>query len=675
MNILITHSWLKDYLRTEATPEQVAKYLSLCSQSVERVTHRGNDTIYEIEITTNRPDCLSVIGIARELAVILPQNGIKATFVDNMPKSIAHHTKSLPLHIKIENPSLCPRFSAIIFDNVQCHPSPKTVKERLENVGIRSLNNVIDISNYLMVDLGQPMHTFDYDKIGKSTMLLRESRVNETIVTLDGQTRKLPKGVIVIEDGNGRTIDLCGIMGGENSAVDKNTKRVLLFVQTYDPSRIRKACQALSFRTDAAARFERGVDPEGVIPAIKKAKEMFYQIANGKPASKIIDIYPDPQKFPSILFDLKKSNNRLGTDINAKKATAILKGLGFTIKNQKEGKMTIVPPHWRLNDIAIQEDITEEVARIWGYHNLPNILPPLTSPQASKDPLFESENKIKDILKGWGFYETYNYSLIGDSLLSKLGLPSDNLIRLSNPLTEDLTYMRTSIIPSLIEVVQKNAGGALDLFEIANIYLPNGLNSLPEEKMTLAIITNNKDFFQTKGLLEGLLSDLNAAKPNYTEHKKKNDEIYQQLFHPYRCADIKIGKDVIGIIGELAPTIIPHCERTVALEIDIKSVINHIQKTKKYHPLSSYPPIIEDLSFNFPPKNAIGNVITAISKIDPLIAQVELIDIFQDTRTLRVTYQNPKSNLTEETVKIIRKRIITQVEKEFSGKLKTQEDN
>ncbi len=372
MNILVPDSWLKEHLKTKATHKEISQYLSASSQSVERTTQIGTDYVYEIEVTTNRPDCLAVYGIARELAVILPRFGIAAKLQSLSPDTYraSKITNSLPLEVKITNPSLCPRFTALIFDNIKIGPSPKIVQERLEKSGIRALNNIVDISNYLMLELGQPMHTFDYDKILGAKMILRETGKGEQLQTLDGQVRKLPAGTIIIEDGKGRIIDLCGIMGGENSAVGKNTKRVLLFIQTYDPAKIRRTCQQMAFRTEAASRFEKNVDPEGVILAIKKATGMFGKNCNARVASKLIDFYPNPDKQKTVKLDLTLVEKIIGVPIPQKEIIKILESLGFLPITSDLPHVTFSVPHWRSTDVSIPEDLIEEVARLYGYANI-----------------------------------------------------------------------------------------------------------------------------------------------------------------------------------------------------------------------------------------------------------------------------------------------------------------
>ncbi|MCJ7827981.1 hypothetical protein MUP65_02455, partial [Patescibacteria group bacterium] len=265
MNILVVDSWLRDYLKTALTPQQLGQLLSLCGPSVERTNKDGEDWVYDIEITTNRPDTASVLGIAREAATILPRHGYPASFKQPRAKPTPLPHRSLPLKVTIEPKSICPRFTAIILDQLTIKPSPKLIQDRLTKSGLRPINNIIDVSNYLMLETGQPIHTFDYDKISGQFMKVRLSKKGEKIVTLDEVSRTLPGGDIVIEDGDGRLIDLCGLMGAKNSAIDAKTKRVLFFVQSYEPTLIRRTSMLTGHRTDAAIRFEKGVDEEGIM--------------------------------------------------------------------------------------------------------------------------------------------------------------------------------------------------------------------------------------------------------------------------------------------------------------------------------------------------------------------------------------------------------------------------
>jgi len=677
MNILIPYSWLKEYLKTEAKPEDIAKYLSLCSQSVEKITPTSDgDYIYEIEITTNRADCLSVYGIARELGAILPRFGIKTKFrkLTNYELRITNYEKNLPLEVKITTSNLCPRFTALIFDNIKIAPSPKIVQERLKKVGIRALNNVVDISNYLMVELGQPMHTFDYDKIRGAKMILREAKAGEKIVTLDGQTRELPQGAIIIEDGEERIIDLCGIMGGENSAVDENTKRVLLFVQTYDPVTIRRTCQLLSFRTEAAQRFEKGVDSEGVILAMNKAITMFKQNCQAKIASKLIDIYPNPPKPKKVKLDLEVVKKVIGIEIPKKDIINILKSLGFKIFNFQFSIFNCAVPHWRYDDINIPEDLVEEIARIYGYHQLPSILPQGEIPLRTKNPLLEKEEQIKDILKLWGFTETPNYSMTSEKTLKNVEINPEDCLKIANPLTEDLVYLRPSLIPSLLEVIKKNSiYPQIKVFELANVYFPKKQNELPEEISTLTIAINNDNFFYLKGILEGILKEVGIKNFELKPYPFRKT-FYGKILHPLKTAEIIIKNNPVGILGEIDQQILNRfgiSQKVISFEINLKETVKFATGIKKYTPIPKYPPIIEDLAFIFPPKVEVEKVAQLIKKVSLIIQSVELLDFYKNTRTFRITYQSYEKNLSDKEVKEIREKIIKILKKDYGVKLKT----
>src|SRR3989344_4087010 len=459
MNISIPHSWLKDFLTTDAPPAKIAECLSLCGPSVEKLTKQDDDWLYEIEVTTNRVDMMSVLGIAREAAAILPQFGFKAKLKTSSTLPEVHQTTSFPLKIKVDQ-KLCPRFTAVVITGVTINPSPKKIRDHLEKSGIRSLNNVVDISNYLMRAYGQPVHTFDFDKI-KTKMILRRSKPGEALITLDGKTFTLPGGDIVIEDGGHRLIDLCGIMGGLNSAVDNQTKNALLFVQTYSATHIRRTSLTLDQRSEAAQIFEKQPDPEAVRPVILVGIQLFKEWAGGNQTSKIIDLYPQPYRPKTVTAPLQLIKERLGVDIAQKQVDQILKSLGFI-----NGQV----PSWRAKDINIPEDIVEEVARIYGYHRLPSYLMATPIPTNYPATNFYLEQQIKQWLVGWGLTEIYTNSLVSPDR------PGPLIIK--NALSSDWQYLRNSLIPSHTQ--------NFPAFEMANVYLPR-TGQLPEEKLQLII--------------------------------------------------------------------------------------------------------------------------------------------------------------------------------------------
>lgn len=670
MNILIPDSWLKVFLKTQADPQEIAKDLSLCSQSVEEIRKTDTDSVYNIEITSNRPDCFSIYGIARELGAVLPRFGVKAKFESlDADLNLPEIKNGLPLTVKIAQPSLCPRFTALIFDNVTIKPSPKIVQERLVKSGIRALNNVIDISNYLMLELGQPMHTFDYDKILGAKMILRLSKKGEKVTTIDHTERTLPEGVIVMEDGESRLIDLCGIMGGANSEIDEKTKRVLLFIQTYDPITIRRACQLLGFRTEAASRFEKGVDPEGVMLAMKQAIKMLEELAGAKIASKLIDIYPHPQKTKTVILSQEKLDSVLGVHIDLPKAKKNLEDLGFTT-TIKGKTLEAVVPHWRNEDVSIPEDLIEEVARIYGYHNLPTSFPPLKPALNPLHTTFYWENEAKGVLNDWGFTETISYSMVSKDLLEITGYSPEKYLKIANPLTADMVYMRPSLIPSLLEIIKQNENQekTIEIFELANVYLPQGPTTLPHERSTLSAVISGDKFYEIKGVIELLLKNLGITETEFKPYVGKNI-----LYHPARTAVIETKKELLGLVGEINPQVLSKLgirERIVFFELDFETLSKIAKVTKTYQTIPVYPPIIEDLSFVVLPKTLVGEMIQSIKSVNSLIQNVELLSSYESTRTFRITYQNPQKTMNDEEVKKLRKEVVKKIEEKFGAKLK-----
>jgi len=651
MNILIPDEWLRLFLKTSASQKQIADSLTLCGPSVEKM----QNSVYSIEITTNRVDLASVLGIAREAHAILPQLGFKATL--QPLKHSPLHLKSTVGYLKASvDPVLCLRFTAVLIKKVKIDPSPDWMKKRLQAVGVRPLNNVIDISNYIMHELGQPVHTFDYDKIKGAKMALRASKKGERLTTLDGKTHSLPGGDIVIEDGEGRLIDLAGIMGGENSAVDDKTKNVLLFIQTYDPASIRKTSMSLAHRTEAAELFEKGLDTELVILGIARGIELFSRLTNGTPEKEILDIYPKPfsEKLVSAQFELIEK--RLGITITKGEIATILKALGFEPR-WKGNNLEIKIPSYRERDISIPEDIVEEIARIHGYHKFPSKLMEGGLPTPPKNMPFTFEGKIKDLLCAWGGIEVYTLSLVGeDSVGNKQAL------KLKNPLGPESEYLRISLMPSLTSAVNQNKGNddSFHLFEMANVYPPRGTISspqLPEEKMVAAGIFYKTDFRKAKGIIEALLDKLNVPTEFFPDEKEG--------YSPSKYLVIKSGGKKVGEMGILEN------KNLIYWEFDLKLLKAQSLPTKKFMPIPKFPPQIEDITLVLPERTRVGEVLATIKKSDQLISNVALTDIFKNAFTFRIHYQDPTKTLTDAEITQIRKRILVKLQGAFGANLKS----
>lgn len=608
MQILISDSWLREFLETNASPKDIQKCLSLCGPSIERLHEKNGDYVYDIEVTTNRVDCMSVAGIAREAYAILPRFGYTAKLLKNpwdVETRLSTTDKVSYLNAKVD-PALCSRFSAVLIRNVKIQPSPEWMQKKLELVGVRAINNVVDISNYLMYELGQPVHMFDYDKISKTKMILRESKPHEMVTTLDGSTHKLPGGDIVIEDGSGNLIDLCGIMGGQLSEIDEHTQNVLLFVQTYEPTHIRKTSMSTALRTDAAVLFEKSLPQESVLPTLYQGIQLLENLTGGISEKQILDIFePSNQShLISLTQPLSKfTSQRLGVTLSEADIKSLILPLGFTLK----GDLHVTIPWYRKFDIQISEDVVEEVARIYGYHNLPSQLMsgeiPLSRPY---DNQLKWEYEIKSALKYWGYTETYTYSLV----------PNGEGLKLKNPLTTEWVYLRTSLIPSHQQVIKENLGRIpeINLFEIANVYVVKE-KDLPEEASRLVISSSSKDTFKLKGIVEAL----------------------SEMVH------VKLSYELVVD------------ENCVAVEINLTGIFENATHTTRFTPISKFTPIIEDINLIL--NQPYPELVSILKKLSPYIVNTELIDVYQQKITVRLTYHSPEKQLSSDDIEPVRKAI------------------
>lgn len=652
MNIKILDSWLREYVKTPATPATLAEKLSLTSVGIEHITKFKNDFVYDIEVTTNRPEMMSVAGIAREAATVLPQSGIQATY--NKPNYKLPTVKiSKDPELTIENdPKLVKRICAVVME-VTIKDSPQFVKDRLESSDIRSLNNVIDVTNYVMREIGHPTHVFDYDRLTDHKLIIRQSRKGEKVTTLDGKTYTLSGGDIVADNGKKEIIDLMGVMGTANSVVTKDTKRILFFIDSVEPTRIRKTSMEHGIRTEAAVINEKGINPELMTEALAAGIHLFQKIADGKIISNIIDIYPEPLKSTRISLTEKKLHTVAGVQIPLKTATEILTKLGFEV-TQKDSSLDVIVPAIKTGvDMQIAEDLIEEIARIYGYHNIPNTLP--VSNKAQHFNLgtdeFYWEDHIKDALKYWGFTEVYTYPMVSKELYRG---NHDDAVMIQNPLNEEFVYMRSTLIPSMLKVVTENKDhDVLRLFEIANVYAKQG-KSLPKQMLRLGGIVRKHriSFYEVKGVVEQILHTMGIENMQF---KNLTDGRYG--------AAVFIGKTDIGVIEILD-------EKIIDFELEFDVMLEHATLKKIYKPVSIYPPVVEDLAIIAPADVPTGDLMETIAKQSELIAEVSLLDKYQETRTFHVVYQSYEKNLTDKEVGEIREKILKTLATKFNAQLK-----
>jgi phenylalanyl-tRNA synthetase beta chain len=648
MNIQILDSWLRQYLKTKATPKDLARELSLTSVAIERIEKQGSDFIYDIEVTTNRPDLMSVVGIAQEAAAVLPQAGIQAEFVPPKIEKLKENSEK-PL-IEIHNDkSLINRICAAVLE-VKIEKSPKVIQDRLEASGIRSLNNVIDVTNYVMREMGHPSHVFDLDRLNSKNLTIRLSKKGEKITTLDEKTYTLPGGDIVAEDDNGQIVDLIGVMGLETSVVTENTKRILFFIDNNNPHLIRKTSMNTGIRTEAAILNEKNVDPELAYETLLRGIDLFKEIAHGDLIGPVIDIYPNKTSVKPVSVSLEKINQVIGIAINPQESVRILRSLDFLVEEKGE-TITVMPPTARAKDITLPEDIIEEVARVYGYSKIPSVLPPLQGNQPY-NPLstpFYWEERVKEALKYWGMTEVYTYSMVSENLLE---VAPENAVTIANPLNEDLVYMRTTLVPSLLEVVKENkTSDQMQIFEVSKVYHKKN-KALPDEKIMLAAVFKGQTIFmQVKGLLEQLLSDLEIQDVRLSN--KKSGRETTQIF---------IGTELLGEIEMLE-------ENLINFELDFELMTQQATRAKVYKGLAKFPPIIEDVSMIVDQTITYEKIINTIKEQSSLIVNVSLLDSFKDKKTFRITYQNSEKNLTTGDVVPVREKIQEALTKKLHAKI------
>lgn len=650
MNILIPDSWLREYLKTDAKPYDLARDLSLASASIERIEKQGTDHIYDVEVTTNRPDLMSIVGLAREAAAVLPHFNTKTTFSKPKYENIKEGSKT---KISISNDSkLVNRVCAVAL-KVAVKDSPQKISKRLEACGIRSLNNIIDITNYIMRETGHPAHVFDLDRLGGEKLTITTSKTGERVTTLDNKEYTLPGGDIVARNEQGEIVDLLGIMGLKNSVVTDNTKNILLFINNNDPHLIRKTSMKLGIRTEAAILNEKNIDPEAALDTLKRGVELYQQTADATVLSNVVDIYPNEPKIKKVTVTSDKISSVIGTEIKTKQATEILNKLGFETKTSQD-QITAIVPSWREKDISIEEDIVEEVARVYGYHKLPSIIPSYEEPASRKNihDSFYWEKRIKEALKYWGFVEVYTYSMVSEE---QLETSPENAVTIDNPLTNDHVYLRTSLVPSLLQVERLNKQReTLQIFELSNIYLKNKPDELPTEKRMLAglVKQSNANFFSLKGIVEQLCKDLGITNVSFKQ--------------PTRAtlgADVFINSKRAGEIEILNNNLIN-------FELDAEILISNATTHRVYSPKPKTMPIVEDVTISTPQDVSFHMITSTIYSLDATIKKVELLDTYQNKKTLRIYYQDEKQQLTNDDVSVTREKVY----KALSAKLHAEID-
>lgn len=693
----IPYLWLKEFVTITETPEQLAHRLTMAGFEVEALERIGDDTVFEVNVTPNRPDCLSVIGIAREVAALY---GTKVIFPD---LNIVSEPKELDFNIDILDIDLCNRYAGRIVHAVKIGPSPDWIKERLEKCGIRSINNVVDVTNYVLLEFGHPLHAFDLNKLHDhrirvgtpATVLGAKEPIAFT--TLDGVERRIAPDMLLIWDGK-EPVAVAGVMGGSDSEVSDATTDVFIESAYFDPGSIRRTSKRLGLKTEASYRFERGTDIKIMKKALDRAAQLIKELAHGSMYGKL-DIYPKRWCSTPIPVRYARVNQVLGQTLTNAQILDCLKGLELEISDVTDAGFVVKPPPFR-RDMTMEVDVIEEIARLFGFDNIEPELPRmrLGNDDALTDAqrMMRLKQKLRSAFLAAGYTETINYSFIGEADIDRLRLaPSDNrreTVRIQNPLSEDGAVMRTCMLPSLIRNLITNVAQGnreFQLFEQARVFLPRDGKPLPDERECLAALIyrekvkslyrdDTHDFYRMKGALEDCFADLRVAGVTY----QRSAEPY---LHPGQSADIMIEGSRIGTIGVLSPLVVNDLEikaqkpSIVVLELDLSALLSHIGASVHYRSIARFPFVERDTALVVDASLESSMILDLVRSFrSDMIEEAAIFDVYQGASVgngkksvaFNVRYRASDKTLTDDEVDTLHTALVSHVSEKTGGQIR-----
>ncbi len=645
-----------------------------------------DDVMLELEITPNRPDCLSMIGVGREISVITG-NPLKLPEIDVQEETVDTHNLT---RVTIEDPELCPRYAARVIRGVKIGPSPTWLQRRLEAIGVGTINNIVDITNYVLMEYGHPLHAFDYHRLAENRIVVRRAKPGETLKTIDAEERELTPDMLVIADAE-NPVALAGVMGGFDSEITDQTVDVLLESAYFHPPSIRKTSKALGMHTEASHRFERGADPEGVIPAINRAAQLIVDIAGGEICSGIIDVYPGEREIPNIKLRPERVNFVLGTEIADDDIRGILTRLGFAVSDTFEVSVPTFRP-----DVGQEIDLVEEIARVYGFDNIPTTLPRGDIPIPKVEPKADLRERVKTYLLQCGMMEAMNYAFYHPDVFDRLRLSSKDPLRqavqIANPLSVDQSIMRTTLLPSLLANAQRNRNHQINdvqFFERSKVFIPNGTDEYPNEPEYVAgMITGNlgagvygdpfrpADFFDIKGIVEGMLNRCGVSDYTitHTEHP---------TFHPGRRAEIRVKDKTLCVFGEAHPEVLENYDlpsKAYLFELDFEKLVDVVELMKQFEPIPIYPSVNRDLAIVLDADIPASRPIDIIESTEgELVSSLHLFDVYtgeqvpegKKSLAFAIEYRSTTETLTDEIVDRVHGGILERLEQELGATLRS----
>ena len=641
-----------------------------------------DDVIFELEITPNRPDCLSHIGIAREVAAYYGRKVKYPSYtLSEVIDSVNNYAK-----VRVEDKERCKRYMGRVIRNVTVAESPEWLKKRIRAMGLKPINNIVDITNFVMFEYNQPMHAFDLDKLENNTVVVRAAENGEKITTLDGVERELVNGELVIAD-EVKPIAIAGIIGGQATQIEAETKNVFLEVAYFTPDNIRKSAKKLGIVTDSGYRNERGLDIENLPEVIDRAAALIAEVASGEVLDEVIDKYIEkPQKF-EIPLNLTKLNTFIGKKLEFDTVGKILSNLGLGIKTLSQDMLLITPPTYR-TDLTRPEDLYEEVIRMYGFENIEAVMPVEDIESGLKDSKISVADNLKEILKEIGLHEVINYTFIPREALDILKI-KDKVIEISNPLSEDMVIVRPTLMYSLLANIRDNFNrNQFDLrfFEVSKVFTP--AEELANEELRICVAIAGKpertlwnpkpkayDFYTMKGYVEKLLEYMGINR--YKLERSSNEN-----FHPGRSADIKIGNDVIGTFGEVHPDVLEAMdikrERAYVADIDLAKAEKYIKSAVKYERIVKYPEVTRDLAIVMDKDILVGNMVEDLKRVSPLIEKIEIFDVYEGEKidadkksvAISIVLRNKVKTLEEKEINDVVTKVLETISKKYRGEIR-----
>lgn len=635
----------------------------------------NDDTVVDFEITNNRPDCYSILGLAREAAAAFNK---PMRHHDPVVRGSAAGELSELLEVEVPAEDLCRRYTARMVRNVKIAPSPKWLRQRLRANGVRPINNIVDITNYVMLEYGQPMHAFDYRYVGSGKIIVRRSEPGEALTTLDGNVRTLTPGMLVIAD-EAKPIGLAGIMGGENSEIMDDTVDVVFESANFNGTSIRQTALALGMRTEASGKFEKNIDPLLTLPAVDRACELVELLGAGEVMDGVIDVLNDIPEPRTIELEPDRINALLGTDISEADMVEYLRRLEIPVEGHE-----IRVPSWR-PDLVGMADIAEEVGRLFGYNNIPTTTFRGAATEGGYTEAMKLENRAGSLCRSLGYSEILTYSFVSPSIFDQIRLPEDsslrNAMRIQNPLGEDASIMRTVALPSMLAILARNNAyhnDAVKLYELAKVYLPKPGQTLPDEPKHLVLGTygEHEDFFKMKGEIEAFLRGMNVPEARYTAEK------HDPTFHPGRCARVSVGGVDLGCFGQIHPLVARSYGidgEIFAAELNFTALLSLQLPEKTYTPLPKYPAVTRDIAVVCDEAVTVAALSDCIRAAGgKLLRSVELFDIYRGkgiasgskSAAFRLTLRADDRTLTDADSDGVVSAVLAALEKELNAKLR-----